>query len=290
MQGKALKPRTPSESETQQQATHTLVNGRSSDYVNIKDRGFNYGDGIFETVFVRNGRLRLWQLHKERLSNACRALGIHFSCQQELDEEADELCKRTHQDAVLKIVVSRGGHRRGYRPEDHVEANRMLRLEPLSANNQNRDQGITLCVCRQKLMDVAKPLLGIKHLGRLEQVMARAEWGSEYQEGLMLDTDGFVVEGTMSNVFLLRNKQLLTPRIDRCGILGVLRRYLLENAASMDLDASETKLVLEDFLKSDCVFVCNAIIGLWPVKKLGGREWQFPAAFRKIQEMVDNRQ
>ena len=286
-----MKHRASSEPGTRLQVTHTLVNGQSSDFVSVTDRAFNYGDGVFETVLVRNGQLCLWQLHKERLANACRVLGIHFSRQQELDEEADELCKRTcRQDAVLKIVVSRGGCRRGYRPEGHVEANRTLRLEPLFANDQNRKKGISLCVCRQRLMDVAKPLLGIKHLGRLEQVMARAEWGQEYQEGLMLDVDGFVVEGTMSNVFLLHGKQLLTPRIDRCGILGVMRRYLLENAAGAGLDVSETKLVLEDFLKSDCVFVCNAIIGLWPVKKLGEREWHFPEAFRKIQKMVDNRQ
>ncbi len=274
----------------QLQKTQTLVNGQCTNYISVSDRGFNYGDGVFETVFVRGGRFCLWQLHKERLSHACQTLDLHFTRWQELDEEAKELCKTVRRDAVLKIIISRGGCRRGYRPENHVEANRMLRLEPLSANYLDNEQGIALCICRQKLMDVARPLVGVKHLGRLEQVLARAEWEQEYQEGLMLDADNFVVEGTMSNVFLLRANLLLTPQIDRCGILGVLRRYLLEKAPDAGFDVLETKLVLEDFLKSDCVFVANAVIGVWPVKKLGRREWHLPAIFKKIREIVDNRQ
>jgi 4-amino-4-deoxychorismate lyase len=115
-------------------------------------------------------------------------------------------------------------------------------------------------------------LAGVKHLNRLEQVLARAEWGDPGQaEGLMCSLGGNVIGGTMSNLFILAPTGLVTPRLDRCGIAGTIRRLVLENAARFGLTAVEGDLRVADVLRARGLFVTNALIGAWAVRQLGER-------------------
>jgi 4-amino-4-deoxychorismate lyase len=111
------------------------------------------------------------------------------------------------------------------------------------------------------------PLLaGLKHLNRLEQVLAQLELrGHVVEQGLLLDTSGFVVGGTSSNFFAVHGTKLLTPALQRCGIKGVMRRAVLETARALGVDAEECDISLEASLAADELFVTNALFGIWPV-------------------------
>jgi len=112
-------------------------------------------------------------------------------------------------------------------------------------------------------------LAGIKHLNRLEQVLARNEWTDDFQEGLMLDTESNVIEGTMSNLFLINQSGLLTADLSQCGIEGVIRQRIMAWAYQNDIPCSLNKhLRLEDVFAADALFICNSVIGIWPVKQL----------------------
>uniref|UniRef100_A0A8W7Q075 Aminodeoxychorismate lyase n=1 Tax=Anopheles coluzzii TaxID=1518534 RepID=A0A8W7Q075_ANOCL len=115
-------------------------------------------------------------------------------------------------------------------------------------------------------------LAGIKHLNRLENVLARSEWADpDIHEGLMLDTRGLLVEATMSNVYLVTGQQILTPRLDQNGVQGMLRDWLFAHAPQLGYQLSEAELAPAQLHAADAVFLSNSLIGLWPVANIAGQ-------------------
>ncbi len=248
----------------------TLVNGERREYVAASNRGLAYGDGVFSTVKIVERRPRLWQAHRRRLGHDCARLALEVDWAT-LEREVAALCADAPGPAALKIIVTRGGGERGYRPPPG-EAVRIVQLLPFEPPPRAyAEHGVAVTVCRMRLSSTPA-LAGVKHLNRLEQVLARSEWGDEYQEGLMLDAEGHVIEGTMSNLFAVAGNQLLTPVLDRCGVAGVMRGHLITGAAAAGFDVRETRLTLADLHRADGAFVCNALIGAWPIARIGERD------------------
>ena len=130
-----------------------------------------------------------------------------------------------------------------------------------------------------------QPLLaGLKHLNRLEQVLARSEWHDPaYAEGLMRDTSGRVVEGVFSNLFLVQDGRLLTPDLQRSGVAGVMRAALLVEAARLAIPCHITDISLEQLQQADELFVCNSVYGVWPVRAFADLSWPVGPLTRKLQ-------
>jgi len=253
--------------------------------VSPQDRGFTYGDGVFETMAV-SGRLAIdLDLHLERLEFGLTRLGIRTDGLGELEREAMQLASTVTQ-AVLKIVVTRGINGRGYRTQRESAPTRVLSLhafEPYPASFYR--EGITATLCRHRLPR-HPALAGIKHLNRLDQVLARREWTDEYQEGLMLDTEGAVIEGVMSNVFALKGKRLSTPDLTEAGVAGITRRKILDAAAGYGLEPDVSRMMLADLEDADSLLFCNSLIGLWPVRRLAAREFGIADAILELGKAV----
>jgi 4-amino-4-deoxychorismate lyase len=271
------------------QALRTFVNGTPSRVVGIEDRGLQYGDGLFETIAVAEGLPLLLQAHLIRLRAGAARLGLGpLPSDQELAREIDELCRGMPR-GVAKLVVTRGEAGRGYRYDADAIPTRILSLWPWPAYvDAHRRNGIALRVCRLRLAH--QPVLaGIKHLNRLEQVLARAEWRDEYQEGLMCDARGLVIEGTMSNVFAVVDGVLFTPDLGEAGVAGLLRESVLGCARDLGIDCRITPMTL-DMLGSACeLFMTNSIIGIWPVQSLEGRPYPVGPLTRRIQTELEKR-
>ncbi|MEK7207680.1 MAG: aminodeoxychorismate lyase, partial [Pseudomonadota bacterium] len=150
-------------------------------------------------------------------------------------------------------------------------------------------QGVTVRFCRMTLAH-NRFLAGIKHLNRLEQVLARAEWQGDYQEGLMQDADRHVVEGTMSNVFAVSQGTLLTPDVSQCGVEGVMRGVVLECAAAASIPCRVIDIRRQDMLDADEIFLTNSLIGLWPVRKLDEQEFTVGSITRQLQQALHDAQ
>ena len=252
-------------------AVQTWVNGKQSRHIDVLNRGLAYGDGVFTTARVTDRYPRLWPAHRRRLERDCARLALKVSWPV-LEREVTALCAETPDPAVLKVIITRAGGNRGYRPLPG-EAVRIVQLAPFEPYPRAHvEQGIAMTVCRMRLAS-APGLAGVKHLNRLEQVLARAEWNDEYQEGLMLDDREHVVEGTMSNLFAVAGNTLLTPLLDRCGVAGVMRERIIAGAAPAGFSVSETRLSLDELYRADGVFVCNALIGAWPVSRICGHAY-----------------
>mgnify|MGYP001613478582 CR=1 FL=1 len=251
-----------------------LVNGQETSSIHVTDRGFQYGDGCFSTLEVRSGAPLFWSRHRSRLERDCSRLHIPFECADALDAEVIAVAA-SGGDGVLKVILTRGVGGRGYRWPDVLQPSRVIsfHLRPDYPASW-ASSGVVLRLCQTRL-GINPSLAGIKHMNRLEQVLARNEWpDAEVQEGLLLDTLGWVVEGTMSNLFLVRSGRLETPRLDRCGVAGVMRELIMELATSLGMAVREVRCRLPHVSQSDEIFLTNSLIGVWPVRRLENQQWQ----------------
>jgi len=251
----------------------TLINGIEASSIDAQDRGFQYGDGLFETLRIRDGRPCLWSAHMARLAHGCERLGLPMPDEALLCDEADRLC-RGEADGVLKIVLTRGSGGRGYRPpQDSTPMRLLARFPTPDYPPENRTQGVAVRICDTRL-GLNPALAGFKHLNRLEQVLARAEWDDiDIAEGLMQDIEGNVIEGTMSNLFVVQAGTLRTPELSRCGVAGVMRAQVMAGAEALGIPVGEGRLGLRDLAAADELFLCNSVIGIWPVRRLARRDY-----------------
>jgi 4-amino-4-deoxychorismate lyase len=248
------------------------INGRAAATLDPRDRGLHYGDGLFETMRVRRRGIPLLDYHLERLYQGCRRLKIEAPAEDRLRRELERIAARRAQ-GVLKLILTRGSGHRGYRPSGRERCTRIVTLHPL-----NRDSlAATLHPVRVRLcatpVSSNPALAGLKSLNRLDSVLARSEWsGTRIWEGLMRDVDENIVCGTMSNLFLRQGSSLLTPRLDRCGIAGVMRRWVMEQADSLGLTALEGRVRWADLRRAEEVFLCNAVLGPVSVGEIQDRQ------------------
>lgn len=261
------------------------VDGHPAESLSIKDRGLAYGDGLFETIAVRAGRPPLLEYHMVRLAEGCRRLGIPLDLQlmrTELLAFAAGLGE-----GVAKLMITRGEGLRGYVPPPVALPRRILQSSPFPAYPEaNGEQGVQLFPCATRLAE--QPLLaGLKHLNRLEQVLARSEWqGGEFAEGLMRDQSGRVIEGVFSNLFIVQEGVLVTADLSRCGVAGVMRAALLDSARAKGLKVEVRDISLEEFFQADEIFLCNSLFGVWPVRSVTGHHWPVGPLTRKLQAIA----
>lgn len=270
-----------------------LINGVSKQHIEISDRGFQYGDGLFETIEVRDGQAVFLERHLERLNAGCHRLHIPFPGAELLSFEVKELCREKACDlspvrAVLKIIVTRGSGGRGYRQPDVIQPTRVLSLHPYPDYPEiYKEQGIVVRFC-STCLGLNPSLAGIKHLNRLEQVMARSEWNDPaIQEGLMLDVNDHVIEGTMTNLFYVKNNSLYTAVLTQSGVAGIMRFIIMTISADHDLSVIEHVFTKDELLSADEVFVCNSIIGIWPIKQIATTSFSVGPITQSIQIWLD---
>jgi len=239
-----------------------FVGTRRVDAVPADDRGLAYGDGLFETLRVHRGALPWWDAHRERMQRGAIRLGLPLPDDARVRGEAHDLIGDAD-DAVLKLIVTRGGGGRGYAPPDAPVPTWILSRHDVPAAPR---QALRLHWCDTRL--AAQPALaGLKHCNRLEQVLARRECAAAgADDGLMRDGEGRVVCATSSNLFVLHDGAWHTPPIDACGVAGVCRAHLLPA-----LQAQETMLSQDDVEGADAVFLCNAVRGILGVARVGAR-------------------
>ncbi|AMO57012.1 hypothetical protein GZ77_01215 [Endozoicomonas montiporae] len=267
-------------------ANNFWINGEPCSDIPANDRGLAYGDGVFETIRVIGRRPTLAEFHWQRLEDSLNRLGIQADVSLLLDEVKAFLSSRGGSDGVLKVLITRGSGGRGYNPAGCSESRRILSCHPLPEHPAaNRFAGIALYPCSTRLGHNC--LAGMKHLNRLENVLARAEWSdSGFQEGLMLDMNGLLIEGTMSNLFLVKNGTLYTPALDRCGVSGVCREFILHQASGWGLPVIVDDLGEPVLEEADEVFVCNSVNGVWPVVRFRHCRWQVGAITAMVRDRV----
>ena len=259
-----------------------FVGTERTDAIPGTDRGFAYGDGLFETMRAHGGTIPWWEAHWARMTTGADRLRITLPDPVQVASEATALL--AGDDGVLKLVVSRGGGGRGYGLPAAATPTWVLSRHPLPAPPPAAGLDLRWCEIR---LAVQPALAGIKHCNRLEQVLARAEWSQlpspecHAHEGLMRSGDGDLVCATAANVFVLHGSLWRTPPVDRCGVAGICRLWVI-GALAVEQSAIE----VADVESADAVFLCNAVRGILPVARLGARQWPLHRQVSALQQQL----
>jgi 4-amino-4-deoxychorismate lyase len=262
-----------------------LVDGNPGIAVSALDRGLAYGDGLFETILCVAREPTLWSRHFERLLAGCERLGLDLPDARVLAREIGQVAGDRPR-CVAKIVLTRGPGLRGYGPPPEGAPTRIVSVfdEPAPFDT-DAEGGIAVRWCSTRL-GVNPALGGIKHLNRLEQVLARGEWtDAPFAEGLMRDVEDRVVSAIAANLFLAIGGRLHTPRVDRCGVAGVARRELIVTRPT-DADVVVRDMLPADVESADEVFLCNSVRGVVPVTRVGGRGYAVGPLTRAAQAQL----
>ncbi len=270
--------------------TDWFSNGEAAEFIAASDRGFQYGDGLFETVAIRDGKARLWNYHLDRLAKGCERLAIKMPAHDDLLRGVMYAVQESKVPAaysVAKIVVSAGSGRRGYGRS--FAATPSLLFGAFSAFPPAIEfyrDGIDTVICQTRLA-IHSATAGIKTLNRLEQVLARSEFIEDNTfEGLTMDADDNIICGTMSNVFFVRDKSISTPPLDRCGVEGVMRRHVIETLAEQGIQTSIQTTSLTDMSEVDEVFLSNSQFGVMPVKRCMEMQWPAGEVTRRVMSIL----
>lgn len=269
-----------------------FINGRQQARLSVMDRGLNYGHGLFETVRLYRGECPLWSYHLRRLMQGASVLGIPID-ELLLAHYWQDCLGKIPADGILKLMVTGGQTGRGYRADTSTPPTYLLQWHPLTQTMTDEAQingrkGIAVAWCRYRLPD-NKPLAGIKHLNRLDQVLASAEVDRNlYQEGLLSDQHGQLIEGISRNIFIRIGNQWLTPDLANVGVAGVMRRYLIEKIfQQLCLPVKEEPIAIDKLNQAEEVFMCNSITGIWPVIAIEQHhQFQIGEQTRAIQKQL----
>jgi 4-amino-4-deoxychorismate lyase len=261
-----------------------LINGQPGTQVSALDRGLQYGDGLFETLRWELGRLRWFERHLARLVLGCERLGIPLPEPKLLRAEAESLAQGLSR-ALVKIIVTRGAATvRGYRPGGDEQPTRIV-----AAYDWPPMQEVEFRVGLSSVRVNSNPqLAGLKHLNRLEQVLAqRAAAYSGLHEVLMCSADGAVVCGSMSNLFVWQGDELLTPAPGKCAVAGVMRSLLIEAAPRLGLRVRQASLSAAELAAARAIILTNVRLGLQPVHWYEGRRLEVDPRGARLQELID---
>lgn len=252
------------------------------------DRGLAYGDGVFRTLRVRSGAPLHWRRQYAKLAGDCAALGICCPDEAVLEPEVRAVI-RDAADCALKIIITRGSGARGYRYAEDTEPTRVVLSAPRPVYPGGyATSGVKVRRCALRLSH-QPALAGVKHLNRLENVIARAEWtDADIAEGILCDREDHVVGGTMTNLFMARGGTLETPKLERCGVAGVTRDRVIEGALRQGIPCRVENLSWMEMLSADELFLVNSLAGVWPVRELAERKWLPGPLTRSVQRWLDD--
>ena len=268
----------------------SLINGQRAERISIRDRGLQYGDGCFETVRILSNKPILWSAHLKRLKNACKTLHLSVNFELLKGEITQLLQDNKTADVILKITVTRGEGGRGYKPPEHANCTRIIQLIDYVAADTRT--GARVVVCQHRLSSNSL-LGGIKHLNRLDQVIASAQIPADFDEGLCLDEQGSVIEGCRSNLLLAIDNQLVTPDLSKSGVEGVMLNHLIDEFQVQGTGVLRKTISLRELKKASEIFLCNSVFGIWPVAEIENEDWRmnrekrhFSAAALEIQNKL----
>ncbi len=264
-----------------------LVNGQPTGALGASDRGLRYGDGVFETIAVVDHQPALYSHHLARLRRGCRQLGIDPAVADQLSDDLGRLALPAF--GVLRLTVTRGEGGQGYAPPANPRPTRIVQRAPAPDRPSSwwRD-GIRCRWCQTRLARQPR-LAGIKHLNRLEQVLARAEWDDPaIHEGLMLDTEGYLAEATAANLMIEQGGVVIVPTAIQAGVEGVMQGFLVDQMKAHGIPCEQRPVTADALGPDTSVMLCNSLLGIVAVRQLEDR-WLPPGQWLGwLQQRIDD--
>jgi len=263
----------------------SLINGEFKDSVSVYDRGLAYGDGFFETMlwdsFKEKNKVNVgvefWLRHLKRIKDGCRLIQINFPSDDEIVRQRNIILKaslKEKKSGLLKMIITRGVGGRGYKFEKNMSPTIIfLSLQKPKIEKEYFKSGVIVKTCKTHLSKNTN-LFGFKHLNRLDSVLASSEWeDKKIFEGVFVDSKQNILEGTMTNIFFVQKKTLITPSIIDSGINGVMRQVVIDNAKFFFDKVIIQNINLSDVKNFDQMFLTNSVVKVMPVSRFGKKKF-----------------
>ncbi len=262
------------------QAISSLVNGKPESQISIYNRGFRYGDGLFETMAVKNKLPEMWDSHYQRLKLGCARLKIDNIPESDtLLSELRSICPKEGK-YIARITITRQATGRAYRVHETLSPLRLVSLFPWPKLDDT-SAGIRLQSCEHKLAS-SSILAGLKHLNRLDQVLASLEIDYDnYDEGIVSDFSEQIISGTMSNLFCVSAGVLQTPNLEQGGIEGTMRALVLQTANLIGIESAIKSINIDELRNAEEVFMTNSLWSIKPVRQLNEIKFECPGVVTK---------
>ncbi len=243
--------------------------------VSVFDRGFLYGDGLFETMRVFNGRIFRWDQHLARLQRGLEFLNLNVSLNPgQLRGIAQRLVDENQlPDSLLRLTISRGVGKRGYSPVGADKPTLVMSVHPAPTLSTQNGWRVVISTVR---LPAGEELATHKTCSKLPQILARMEADAAgADEALLLNTEDLVVEGASSNLFWLEGKQVCTPPLPAGILAGVTRAVVLEICRDLQIPTRESTVTAKQLPATQGAFVSLSSFGIVPISSLNGKEMPF---------------
>jgi len=242
-----------------------IINGEVKSNVSIFNRNMQYGDGLFETCVAKDNKVLFWDNHFARLNNGCDRLNIKKIANSVwLEDIKKALSLSSEKNCIVKLILSRGNSLRGYSYSKDIEPVRVVIVSQMNEYKTKETYSLEFAISG---FHSNPNLAGIKHCNRLEQILARTNMLAD--EAIMLDENQSVVFVTQGNIYLIFGNKLITPKLERCGVIGSRRSIILELSRLTNLEVREDDISIKQLEKANEVFVSNSLIGIQPVTSIG---------------------
>lgn len=270
---------------------HVFINGRflpeEQATVSVFDRGYLYGDGLFETILVLNHSPFRWEQHMRRLEAGAAYLniGLPFT-RHALREAASALIDINHlPNALLRLTLSRGVGSRGYSPRGAHKPTLVLTLHRTTAPDRHICPQWRLVTSSVRL-PAAQRLAQFKTCNKLPQILARSEAeAAGAQEALLLNTAGAVVEATSSNLFWIAGGSVCTPPLESGILAGITRGLVAEICESIRVPLVETRIMPDQLRSAEGVFLSLSSVGIAEAVVLDGKPLRQSALTHRIRNV-----
>lgn len=252
--------------------------------VSVLDRGFLFGDGLFEAMLVRHGKIFRWEQHMARLQSGVDFLKLTVPCSHEqLFKYSMELIQRNQMpECLLRINVSRGITARGYSPKNAREPALVLTLHPAPVLDSKKPVRWKVIISKFCL-PADDPLTNFKTANKLPEVMARAEADAAgANDAILLNPRGQIAEGTSCNVCWIKDGTVCTTPLNSGALPGITRAAIREICEAMNIRFQEKKARPADLEDADAVFLTNTSMGVVEVESINGRKTRRSALVRKL--------
>jgi len=250
-----------------------LIDGNFSKNINPFDRGLAYGDGVFRTFLVHNGQPVNWNMHYKKLKFDATKLKIKIPLKKDIFLDIKKLftTKKTH---IGKIIITRGVSNQGYQFDKDIKSTRiLLKIRHTKIRKELYSGGVKLMVCKTKVSD-QNQYNGIKHLNRLDNVLAKSELNSSVFDGLMLDKKNYINECVSSNIFARYGNVIISPEQNIGGVSGVCKEIIMKNCGSLGFNFKHANISLKKLKEADEVIITNSVFGSLFVNQIEKKKWK----------------
>ncbi len=261
-----------------------IINGEEQANISIFNRNVQYGDGLFETCIAKDNQILFWNKHLSRLDIGCDKLKIKKIEESIwLEDIKKALSLSSKKQCIIKLILSRGNSQRGYSYPDEILP---VRIVIASEMNKPQSKGLFSLEYAQSGYHSNPNLAGIKHCNRIEQILARATMHKD--EAIMLDENEDIISVTQGNIYFIFGNNLVTPKLDKCGVVGSRRSLILELAKSISINVKEDTVSKTQAEKADEVFISNSLIGVQSVGSIENFHLKKNSKTKKIKSAFDS--